>query len=150
MKYYYIRPETAGGEGPRSIVDRSVHPPIVSFLEFEIEGWLGDELLAGFPCFIATLPLEAEIKANNLTGVRFLPVEITRSDYLDDRQPEVVLPPFVRLDPFGIAGHDDFGVAPDLHLVISETALKVLQSRSLNHADVEEYAPGKPMTRLLG
>ena len=35
MKYFYIQPEVAGGLGKNTVMDRSVHPPIVSRLHYE-------------------------------------------------------------------------------------------------------------------
>ena len=52
MQYVYIEPEVAGGLGDHTVMDRSVHPPIVSKLHYQMEGWLGDALLESFPVFI--------------------------------------------------------------------------------------------------
>jgi hypothetical protein len=37
MKYFYIQPEVAGGLGKNTVMDRSVHPPIVSRLHHEFK-----------------------------------------------------------------------------------------------------------------
>ena len=41
MNFYYLEPEVSGGIGDSTILDTSVHPPIVSALEYEFEDWLG-------------------------------------------------------------------------------------------------------------
>src|SRR5260370_37886947 len=128
MRYFYIEPEVAGSsEGDNSVMDRSVHPPIVSRLHYEIAGWDGDVLLESFPAFIVT-----EDAMNNLmesgatTGARFADVEITTTYPFRELYPDTKLPKFVWLQVTGRAGHDDFGLAADLRLVISERALDVL------------------------
>lgn len=46
MKYFYIEPEVAGGLGRNTVMNRAVHPPVVSKLHYHFDGWLGDVLLA--------------------------------------------------------------------------------------------------------
>jgi hypothetical protein len=46
MKYFYVEPEVAGGLGERTVMDRSTHPPVVKRLHYQLEGWLGDAILA--------------------------------------------------------------------------------------------------------
>jgi hypothetical protein len=54
MEYFQIAPEVAGGWGRNTVMDRSIHPPHVTKLHFEFDGWLGDVLLESFPCYIIT------------------------------------------------------------------------------------------------
>lgn len=49
-KFYVLEPEVAGGwGGDGTVVDREFHPPIVSRLVYEFDGWLGDDLVTTFP-----------------------------------------------------------------------------------------------------
>lgn len=93
MKYFFIQPEVAGGIGENTMMDRSVHPPIVSRLHYELDGWPDDVLLRTFPCLIVTEGAKRKLQSVGLTGVRFDKVEVTTSEL--QRCPAV----FVYLDP---------------------------------------------------
>jgi len=155
MKYFYLEPEVAGGPWKGSVLDRSVHPPLVSHLNFLFDGWLGDSLVEGFPCWIATVPVMEAIKAAGLTGVSFDTLDITRSDLFNDMYPDLVLPSFVWMKVAGTPGRDDFGVRGRLKpleskgpfpmhmfvLVVSERALEVLKPLGISHAEITPWKP---------
>lgn len=42
-KFFALEPEVAGGLGPNTVMDRSVHPPRVSHLHYVFDGWMGDD-----------------------------------------------------------------------------------------------------------
>lgn len=65
---YYIDPEIAGGFGAGTVMDASRHPPIVINLEYQLDGWLGDEVLELFPCFVLTEAVAMEISKLSLSG----------------------------------------------------------------------------------
>jgi hypothetical protein len=139
MKYFYLEPEVAGGEGDDTEADRSVHPPVVTKLHYQFDGWLGDVLLEAFPCWIVTTAAAERIKEAGLTGVRFDEVQVTTSEEFEEIFPDVKLPEFVWLKVESTAGRSDFGVAQNLILVVSERALKLLQGLGIAHADVEPF-----------
>ena len=78
-KFFFIEPEVAGGLGEHTVMNRSTHPPKVSRLHYEFEGWLGNHLLERFPCYIATKELADKISNIGLTGFELGPVEVTTS-----------------------------------------------------------------------
>lgn len=51
----------------------------------------------------------------------------------------VKLPPFVWLKVDGKAGHDDFGLAEDHRLVVSESVLDALRPLGISHALIEPF-----------
>ena len=51
---YTLRAEVAGGLGPQSVLDSSTNPPVVSVLHYDFVSWLGDDIVASFPCSIVT------------------------------------------------------------------------------------------------
>ncbi|MEE5104473.1 hypothetical protein V2J92_07980 [Pseudomonas alliivorans] len=133
--YYYIEPEVGGGWGESTIADTSCHPPKVEKLEYKFDGWLGDDILETFPCFIVTEKLAKSIFNSKLTGVSYKPVKISMSaDFLENHSS--ALPEFKWMQVDGIIGKDDFYLAKDNRLVVSERALKLLQKFNLNHADI--------------
>ena len=139
MHYFSIRPEVAGGLGPNTVMDRSAHPPLVSHLNYEFDGWSGDVLLAGFPAFIVTEDAMNKLMESGVTGARFADVEITRSGEFTDFYPGRQLPKFAWLQVTGRVGQDDFGLAGKIRLVISERALDVLKGLQLTDALIEPF-----------
>ena len=78
--YKYLEPEVAGGIGIDTILDNSIHPPLVKFLHYHFSGWMGDDILETFPCFIISERLKNAIENNKLTGIFFDFVKITKSE----------------------------------------------------------------------
>jgi hypothetical protein len=139
MRYFLLSPEVAGGLGPNTVMNRVVHPPEVSRLHYEMDGWLGDELLESFPCFVVTQRLGDAIQNAHLTGVGFGDVEVTTSEQFRELYPERELPQFVWLKVVGKAAKDDFGLDDQSRLVVSEKALQVLRAMTLENCEVSEY-----------
>ena len=137
--YFYIEPEVAGGWGANTVVDTSCHPPHVSKLNYEFSGWIGDDLLESFPCYIVTERLQKDLIKTGLTGFFFDEVEISKSEEFMDVFGDKHLPNFAWLKIVGDAGKDDFGIADDYRLVISDAAYNLLRSHQLNNATVEPY-----------
>ena len=136
--FYSLEPEVAGELGPKTIMDSSVHPPIVSKLHFIFSGWLGDEIIECFPCYIVTEGLVQEIKKLQPSGCWFDDVTIEKSEQFNELYPNKLLPKFKWLKVEGKAGKDDFGISPDNLLVVSERMLKVLKSFNLNECDITD------------
>jgi len=139
MKYFYIKPDVAGGIGRGTIMDTSVHPPVVSKLIYQMEGWFGDVIITTFPCFLVVSEVKQALQNIGFSGASFAHVEITKSDDFLELQPNIELPQFVWLKVSGKAGHDDFGIARDLRLVISARVLDMLEAFGIPSATVEPY-----------
>jgi hypothetical protein len=139
MRYYDLEPEAPGGLGNRTVFDRSGPCLKITKLHYELDGWLGDDLLTSHPCFFATRRLADKIALNKLTGITLSDMETSRSITFEILHPRRQLPEFVWLKIDGEPGIDDFGIAGNGHLVISEKALTVLKSFNLNHCDIAPY-----------
>jgi len=138
MKYYVLDPEVAGELGNNTVMDVSVHPPLVSKLHYELDAWLGDDLIQSFPCYLVTERLKKHIENASLAGVSFAPVELELSANFKELHPSKTVPDFVWLNIFGKAGRDDFAVASDGRLVVSEPALKLLKNMTLKHCKIQD------------
>lgn len=136
--FFYIEPEVSGELGENTVINTSVHPPEVSKLHYNFNGWLGDELLESFPCFIVADSLAEYVKSINLTGYLLGDVEITKSLEFEDLYPDKKLPKFFWFKVNGMAGVDDFGISDDLRLTVSELALNTLNEGVIIQADIEE------------
>lgn len=155
MKYYYLDPEVDCEEGERTVMDPSFHPAIVSRLHVEFNIWPEDVLVACYTCLLCTVSAMGEIRAAGLTGVTFGEVETDKSEQFEELTPGWTLPPFVWMKVHGTQGKDDFGVGQsykitgykkhDYHeftLVVSQTALNLLQRLGLSHAIIEDFKGG--------
>lgn len=155
---FLLHPEVAGGWGPRTVVANrreiesgEAHVPVVTRCEYQFEGWLGDELLEAFPCFIATKSLAEDLERANLRGVGFDEVIISVSDTFKELYPRRKLPPFRRLIPKGTVeltsqrkirnwSLDDLCLAQRAELLVSERALAILKKHKLDNCEVEEVS----------
>jgi len=138
-RYFVVEPEVAGELGADTVMDSSVHPPRVSRLHYELNGWLGDDLLESFPCYVVTERCKTALEKEGFTGYSVAPVKVTVSDTFRELYPGRSLPTFHWLKVNGTAGKDDFGLAKDHRLAVSEGVLRVLKSLSIEHCDIDDF-----------
>ncbi len=143
--FFFIKPEVPGGwAGDKSEADVSVHPPIIHRLDFEFDDWMGSALITSFPVFAVTAAGRAAIVLAKLNGATFDDMMVSKSGLFEDLNPDGMdLPPFYWLKVHGVPGEDDFGIAFDHRLVISERALAALESVGIPDAIITGY-PGEP------
>ncbi|MFT7623355.1 MAG: hypothetical protein ACI9WU_002538 [Myxococcota bacterium] len=137
--FWSLEPEVAGALGDGSVVDVTVHPPLVTKLQYSMMGWLGDDLLETFPCYIATERLADELLAERLTGFQLGTVDVVVTDQFTELYPGLKLPGFRWLRVSGEAGTADFGISKGLMLVVSDAALHVLKRSTLANCGIEAY-----------
>ena len=135
---YVVEPEVSGQLGERTILDNSIHPPIVSHLHFIFYGWLGDDLIGCFPVFLITEKLKELIVIHDLTGYQIKECEVEVSDEFILLQPGVDLPKFYWFQVNG-KGSADFNIARN-QLLISNRAYTFLEQFNLNNAIVQPYS----------
>jgi len=137
VKFYAIEPEVAGGFGTHT---RLTHRPgqrlIVTYLHYQFDGWLGDELLESTPCFIVSSSLASDLKSAALTGFSLEHVEVSVSEQFTALKGDLTLPQFRWMKVEGTAEIDDFGLGAGLRLIVSERALAVLKRRIAHAASV--------------
>ncbi|MGF6949955.1 hypothetical protein QF028_002460 [Neobacillus sp. B4I6] len=151
MKLILLEPEVAGEIGEKTIFSTNTYTngmKEISYLNYEFQGWLGDELLESTPCFIVTENLANSIQSSELNGYLFNEVEVTVSDLFKELYPNEILPNFKRLIPIGkvfVENHkysgwsqEDFCLSQNLELVVSTNAFEVTNNHKLNYCDVFE------------
>ncbi|PZU26013.1 MULTISPECIES: hypothetical protein [Sphingobacterium] len=136
--YKLIEPEVAGGLGEKTELDNSVFPPLVKKLNYEFDGWLGDDILESFPCYIMTERLKRTIESENLSGITFDDVLISKSETFLDLYPDKELPTFFWAKINGEDYQDDFFITEQNGLAISEKAYSLFQKFNIDQADFEE------------
>lgn len=135
-----LDPEVAGGLGVRTELDSSIHPPVVTSLHYELEVWDGEDLVQSFPCYLVTKRLQARLASNHLSGFSFALADVSRSDTFKELQPDEPLPELVWIKVHGVPGKDDFGLTEDARLVVSEVAMKVVQTGQIKHCGVKPFS----------
>lgn len=139
QRYFRLGPEVAGGLGRKTVVEGDGYPPNVTRLHYEFYGWLGDDLLRAFPCYVVTERLRAAIEESSPTGCSFDQVLVTTTTEFRALFPDVQLPRFSWLRVVGQPGVDDFGMGEDPpRLIVSEQVLEVLKRFSIANCEVEE------------
>jgi len=129
--HFSLEPEVAGGFGENTIIDHTTHPPDVKRLHYELDGWLGDDLLESFPCYIVTDRIKIAIDDVAETGFDFDDVEITTSEQFHELYSDREIPTFWWLKVSGEAGVDDFGISADNCLVVSERVLSAVRENGI-------------------
>jgi hypothetical protein len=115
-------------------------PVVVHKLHYEFEGWLGDSLIESTPCYIVSEGMAQKLREAGLSGFALDDVEVTKSETFGEMCGGRELPKFRWLKVGGVPGQDDFGVTPNLVLVVSRRALEVLKAEGIAHALVGPFA----------
>jgi len=134
--YYFIEPEVAGGWGDSVIADTSVHPPVVEKLHYEFDGWLGDELLETFPCYIVSESLMQDMVNSGLTGAEFDTVTTSVSPQFYSSFEAGDLPSFFWMKIKRTDDPVDVKISKDNRLMVSDAALAVLRKHRVSNADI--------------
>jgi hypothetical protein len=134
---WLVSPEVAGELGDNTIMDTSIHPPVVSHFHHRFEGWLGDDLLEVFPCFLVSSALAKALEEAGLVGFSMDDVEVSTSPEFQELYPERTLPEFRWLKITGKDRDADFCLTPNFRLEVSSRALEVLRKFKIAHAEIE-------------
>jgi hypothetical protein len=148
MKYYCLGPQAAGDLGDRSVTgDLRERPPKVYKFHLQLERWPKDDLIDGFATYACTKRLAEALTVNKLSGFELDTVEITHDDQFHiwaSLHENETLPEFLWLKITGKPGIDDFGMIQGpcpMPLVVSDRALRLLNSFKLTVCEIEEYSP---------
>lgn len=126
MSYFLLEPEVPATMGGRTVLDSTVHPPVVTWLSLELCDQTNASIIECFPCFAITEKLAHYLQVSRLTGYSLGEMEMTLSDDLVEEGLESA-PPFRRLIIEGKQGADDFSLAEDGRLVVSSAALSLIK-----------------------
>jgi hypothetical protein len=134
---YILEPEVPGELGEQTIIDNSVHPPIVLYLHFVFKGWMGDDLVECFPVFLISGYLSERLSNSDLTGFKINSCKIEYSKEFQILHPKGPIPQFYWLS---ITGDDkaDFFVSKDFRLTVSEKAFLIVKEFRLDFCDMRK------------
>ncbi|CAI8733253.1 hypothetical protein [Chryseobacterium sp. IT-36CA2] len=136
--YKIIEPEVAGGLGKQTQMDNSFFPPLIKNLHYEFEGWIDNDILESFPCYIVTEKLRKGIETEKLTGIIFDEVIISKSETFLELYPSKELPTFFWAKISGESNRDDFFITKKNTLTVSERAYLLLKNYNIDQADIED------------
>jgi hypothetical protein len=139
MKYIKIEPEVIVGMGKNTIINNSIHPPVVSKLHINLEDWLGDDLMENFPVFIVTETLKNGLENSNFTGYKIQNLKLTKDENFEDNyQLDKKLPNFFWLVINGKKDINDFYIDETLSLNVSEKLFSFFKKYNLNNCVIDE------------
>lgn len=133
---YILNPEVSGQIGEKTLLNTNTHPPIVERLHFIFYGWLGDDLIECFPCFLVSEKLKILLQKTNFSGFLIKDCETELSEEILIMQPQIVLPKFYWLD----VGHDknsDLFIDESLKLQVTDAAYDLLKRVNLKYCDIQ-------------
>lgn len=106
-QFFQLRPEVAGFQGEGTVVANMPQLqsgidfiPEIAHLDYEFDGWLGDDIIEGSSCYLVSDVLAAAMEQSNLSGYRLEAITISTTEVFDRWQSKMVerpLPPFVRV-----------------------------------------------------
>ena len=137
MTNYLLRPEVAGGLGEGTVMDVSVHHPVVTRLDYEFEDIPADDMIATFPCVVVTDALRAALEESRLTGFGFSHVQVSTSLNVQELHPQLLLPDFHWLRVTGAPGMDDMWIGERGRLIVNQRALDVLLLHKFDNCLIE-------------
>ena len=150
MKYYALEPEVPGQLDKNTSIKPSNEGPYAQYVEhlgIRIGGWMGDDLMEIYPCFIVTSILLDALAVSALSGFEIDTVDVSLDKQLlmfPDMAASWPIPKLYWLKITGKAGKDDFGLSPadaPVMLIVSGHSLNLLQSFHLESCEVSEYVP---------
>lgn len=149
MNYYLLDPEVPGGMGHDTVIEPAAggrYLPHVEVLHIEIAGWMGDDLLQDFPCYMVTERLKKALESSELCGFEIANMKVTIGEqslmFRDSMFTSWPFPQIHWLKISGVAGSDDFGLTPldaPVNLVVSARAMTLLRSFQLDTCEISDY-----------
>lgn len=137
--FYELTPEVPGHLGENTILDNSVHPPIVKKLDFVFDGWLGDDIIECFPCFLVSENLKNDLEHSKLNGYEIMSCTLSVSNLFMQLHPNLHLPLFYWFKITESKELADFWISDKNNLIVSEDALKILKSYNFHKDNYKPY-----------
>ena len=120
--YWHISFEVAGELADGTEMDTSVHPPRVTRLHHRFEGWLGDDIIECFPCYLVTERVAKVLEGSGLSGFELDDAETSKSPEFDEMYPGRQLPKFRWLKVTATQPSEtDFRLTQDNRLELAST-----------------------------
>jgi len=106
-QFFQLGPEVAGFQGKGTVVSNMPQLqsgvdfiPEVTHLDYEFDGWLGDDIIEGATCYLVSDILAVAMGQACLSGYRLQAITVSTTEVFDRWQSKMVerpLPPFVRV-----------------------------------------------------
>ncbi len=131
MKYKILKPTADGEIGENAVIDWK-HPKrkIIKahiYLYYEIES----EVIQAYPIFIFSRSLCDELKESGITGIDYIPLEISKAPQYDELSKNKELPSLECIEPCGAEGIDDVIYHNETAFKVSERFIELAKKHSL-------------------
>jgi hypothetical protein len=135
MDFYIIEPDVPGFlKETRRFVRENPSP---SEIDYVFECWPDDDILRAHSVILVSERLSKALLEANLSGFRLKSCIGSKGDQFEIASPgRGELPKYLWLDVVGRPKVDDFGISDQLMLVISQRALEVLQTFSIERSEI--------------
>ena len=142
--FFLLRPSVYGQLGPRTVLDRSAHPPLVSRLHYVLDILPNDDLHSVFPCHLVSGRLAKRLEAGKYSGATLADLDAEMDPQLTRQHPKASLPDMRWLQVHGVVNRDDFAVNAEGLLAVSAGVMQVLRTLQLSGCIV--YNADRPPT----
>jgi hypothetical protein len=139
---FALEPHVAGELGPATILDPSLHPPIVTDVEYVLDHPDTDDLIESFPVFLVSEALATRL--TGFPGIAFGPAVVRPGDNYLELFGDAQHKQYVRLL---VGGGPDLWIGEDLILRASDRAMVVLREFDLRRCDISRVDEEPPMER---
>lgn len=125
---YILEPEVPGGFGNRTIINSNTHPPKILKIHFIFDGWLGDQIIECFPCYLVSSELAEILVKHGVSGFVLEDVEIEKSETFLELYPERKVPPFKWFKVTGLEENCDVYINSENRLTVNKKVLEIILS----------------------
>ena len=134
---YRLDPHVAGELGEKTELDPSVHPPIVTAVEYVLDAPDADDLIESFPVFLVSAALATRLDTAGLTGFVLRDASVRPSDEYLARYGDVPHGEYRRMQLHADNPTADAWLDGEQRLCVSDRMMAVIRSHRLARCDVE-------------
>ncbi|MGQ0846271.1 MAG: hypothetical protein ACT4QF_19280 [Sporichthyaceae bacterium] len=145
MRIYILRPEVAGRLGENTVMDTSIHPPLVRKLHYVFAGWSGSDVVESFPVHLVSDKLARALLETQLSGFELAAVEVSKDEQFERFFPDEAstLPEWHWLRLTSADQSKDVWRDDDAQLCLGERARRVFEAFNLNDCEIVELECGE-------
>ena len=132
---YQLEPQVAGELGDDTVMDVSVHPPLVSRVAYELDQPDNDDLIQSFPVYLVERSMADQLVRAGLTGFDLAAAVVRPGEEYEAEYQGKAHKDYVWLRVHGTNQHDCW-IDHTLMLCVSDAMMAVLKSGQLEGCDV--------------
>ncbi|PYJ62145.1 MAG: hypothetical protein DME24_04660 [Verrucomicrobia bacterium] len=127
--FFFTQLPVFGQIGPKTVMDRSVHPPRIQELHCVIDVLPSSDTFEVFPCIIFSGRILAALLAAECSGFAVRGGLFEASEIFNELRQGSPIPELRWCEITGVPYKDDLGLARQTRLIVSEKAKTVIESK---------------------